>query len=612
MGRVLIALIVLVIVMLSGREAYADGTQYSPTCNSIAWKANTEPDLAGYRLYDHPTLGGTPTLIKTFGAQVTTATCASLGLNAGQHYFSISAIDTSGNEGVRSADIPFVIVNNNQVSNLVITVINATDMTLAWTEVDDGTGAPATYDVRLATPTINWPTASSVTAGTCSTPVAGTTIGATKSCTVTGLATTTPYQFQLVPYRGTLGSGTVVFGPLSNIASGTTGSAVPVTTSRYIITSDNFNRANNTSLGASWTVQFSLPWSIVSNVLQTPTTPPVTSRQVHTAVMPDRQWACVTVATIGGTAQIWTGVTLRTSTSADTQYQFLASRNTASRSLIEKRVGGVLTTLTSENATTWANGDQVCGEADGTTLRLYRNSTLILTVSDSSIASGSAGVQGYLDTAGVSTNLQLDNFSAGGFDDRITLFTDTFTRSNGALGSDWQGGYPSRTSATIVSNAAVASLVNSETLDTFATLSLPNDHWIEATVSTLSASGGWNAFILALRAAAPPGTARYTFSVTNQSGAYGTTLYGPSGIIAQMANAWVSGDVVRADVKGSTLRIYQNNLLIMTVTDTAIGTGARAGFGVYSATNVANVALTTVSIGSFASAVADSCGCDQH
>src|SRR5437879_12599916 len=51
-------------------------------------------------------------------------------------------------------------------------------------------------------------------------------IGAKRTCTVLGLASSTAYQFQLVPFRGVLNTASSVFGPLSNVASGTT--AAPV------------------------------------------------------------------------------------------------------------------------------------------------------------------------------------------------------------------------------------------------------------------------------------------------------------------------------------------------------------------------------------------------
>ena len=103
-------------------------------------------------------------------------------------------------------------------------------MTLRFTEVDGGTGAPASYDIRYAVgSTLSWgPNTGSVSRGTCATPVAGIAIGASRTCTVLGLAGSTTYSFELVAFRGTL-SVNAVFGGLSNIATGTTAvSTAPV------------------------------------------------------------------------------------------------------------------------------------------------------------------------------------------------------------------------------------------------------------------------------------------------------------------------------------------------------------------------------------------------
>ena len=82
MGRRLLRTLCLVLALgasaIGGELAYADGVQFNPICASIAWNANTEPDLAGYRLYDRPTLTSTPTLIKTYGVQITSATSGSV------------------------------------------------------------------------------------------------------------------------------------------------------------------------------------------------------------------------------------------------------------------------------------------------------------------------------------------------------------------------------------------------------------------------------------------------------------------------------------------------------------------------------------------------------
>src|SRR6266566_1777026 len=116
--------------------------------------------------------------------------------------------------------------NPGAVTNLAVASVNDTSATLSFTEVTDGAGAPASYDVRYAAGTILWSSATDVTRGTCKVPMAGTTIGATRRCSVLGLAAGTAYQFQLVAFRGTLNVN-AVFGLLSNVASGTTTGAPP-------------------------------------------------------------------------------------------------------------------------------------------------------------------------------------------------------------------------------------------------------------------------------------------------------------------------------------------------------------------------------------------------
>jgi len=111
------------------------------------------------------------------------------------------------------------------VADLAVAARSDRSVTLGYTEVDDGTGHAATYQVRFATHPIDWGSAAIVAQGTCTPPVVGTTIGAHKSCTVEGLSPGTTYDFQLVAYRGTLGPD-AVFGGLSNVATGTTTTTV--------------------------------------------------------------------------------------------------------------------------------------------------------------------------------------------------------------------------------------------------------------------------------------------------------------------------------------------------------------------------------------------------
>src|SRR3954462_12849293 len=63
------------------------------------------------------------------------------------------------------------------VSDLNVDAIALTSATLSFTQVDDGTGQPASYDVRYAVTPMSWSAATEVATGTCATPVGGTSVG---------------------------------------------------------------------------------------------------------------------------------------------------------------------------------------------------------------------------------------------------------------------------------------------------------------------------------------------------------------------------------------------------------------------------------------------------
>src|SRR5207248_7294352 len=140
--------------------------------------------------------------------------------------------------------------------------IDSTAAPLSFTQVDDGTGQPAKYDVRYAVSPISWGSATSATSGSCATPVAGTAIGSTLTCIVAGLKPSTNYGFQLVAFRGTLNVA-AVFGGLSNVATATTsasrspppppptGSPEPAA-GDVVLWQDNFNKTTIADLLAPY------------------------------------------------------------------------------------------------------------------------------------------------------------------------------------------------------------------------------------------------------------------------------------------------------------------------------------------------------------------------
>jgi uncharacterized protein YjdB len=107
------------------------------------------------------------------------------------------------------------------VTDVAISSVTDTTMTVRFTEVGDGVGAPANYIVRFSLPPLTWATANNVVRGTCVGALSGSSIGAVRTCTIRGLLPSTSYRVQLISYRGTIGQGEV-YGPLSNTASGIT------------------------------------------------------------------------------------------------------------------------------------------------------------------------------------------------------------------------------------------------------------------------------------------------------------------------------------------------------------------------------------------------------
>jgi len=128
---------------------------------------------------------------------------------------------SEGKSGPAAMTVTPTVTNPGTVSDLAVTGVTDTSVTLAFTEVSDGAGLPASYDMRWAAGTIAFGTATDVTKGSCAVPVAGSAIGAKRTCTVLGLLPGAAYQLQLVAFRGTLNVN-AVFGGLSNVASGTT------------------------------------------------------------------------------------------------------------------------------------------------------------------------------------------------------------------------------------------------------------------------------------------------------------------------------------------------------------------------------------------------------
>jgi hypothetical protein len=156
-----------------------------------------------------------PTGLVTGVAEGTATIAASRGGKSGSGTIAVTAA-----VGDSSAPPPQPTAPGT-VTDLKVTATDSNGVTLSFTQVDDGTGQPAKYDIRYAVPAIAWGSAPSVTSGSCAVPVAGTAIGSALVCKVLGLNPSTRYDFQLIAFRGTLNFN-AVFGSLSVVATATT------------------------------------------------------------------------------------------------------------------------------------------------------------------------------------------------------------------------------------------------------------------------------------------------------------------------------------------------------------------------------------------------------
>lgn len=196
---------------------------------------------------------------------------------------------------------------------------------------------------------------------------------------------------------------------------------------RYYLASDDFSRADSTDLGASWDAGYTgaTNLQIVSNKVRNTVITTQEADETYNAItLPANTWTQIDLATWSATAVVKYGwVIARAAGPATvTWYQATVARNDgAFTSAIEKKVAGAGTTLSSENATTWATSDVLRLEVVDSNLRLYRNNGLLLSSTDSAISSaGRAGLGNYIASSGVS-EIEFDNFLCGGFGPLSTM-----------------------------------------------------------------------------------------------------------------------------------------------------------------------------------------------
>lgn len=173
------------------------------------------------------------------------------------------------------------------------------------------------------------------------------------------------------------------------------------------IASDNFNRANAGTLGANWTTRDSLGvFGIVSN--QASSTTDNSASYWNANAFPNDQWSQCTVTNPGGATNSGAGPSILQNTSGtDSGYDAYTATNGVGVWLANAGSYSQIGTL---SATIAANA-VIYMERQGSTILVKSNTVSLGTVTNSTLASGKAGIQ-Y--GQGGATDA-LDDWSAGDF-----------------------------------------------------------------------------------------------------------------------------------------------------------------------------------------------------
>ena len=163
---------------------------------------------------------------------------------------------------------------------------------------------------------------------------------------------------------------------------------------------DNFNRADG-SLGANWTVTGTATWSVVSNKAQTTTVAGYTNASYTGSAFANDQYAQARIIAFTGGGKAGVGVRMN---SVNTDGYFCESTGAAAQMI--KIVSGSQSNLVTLSVFPGA-GDTIKIGVIGTAVTCYNNGAPIGSVTDSSLTTGSAGIQG------VNSSVTVDNFKAG-------------------------------------------------------------------------------------------------------------------------------------------------------------------------------------------------------
>ena len=200
---------------------------------TLSWTANTESDLAGYKLYEGVQPGVYGASVVTLGLVTTNTITYPDPVAPITRYYAITAIDTSGNESGKSNEVsktfaPVIVQPKPSVPVLRVDAMSDTSLIVSYDPVDDGVGGVAGIDIRYGTEGTSWGAMTSVFP--CPSP-----------CIIRALTPSTRYVVQAVAFRGTM-TVNAVFGPLSPVVLFTIVPTTPIPPRGLTIVSQTADR----------------------------------------------------------------------------------------------------------------------------------------------------------------------------------------------------------------------------------------------------------------------------------------------------------------------------------------------------------------------------------
>jgi hypothetical protein len=176
-----------------------------------------------------------------------------------------------------------------------------------------------------------------------------------------------------------------------------------------VLATDNFNRADSTDLGASWdVVPGESNCQIVANAVRAGVGGGADCSESYNGVTwPNDQYSQIVIVSL---SDRFVGPVVRASTSANTLYLV----ECATTNIYLYKVVSASGTLLVNYSGTVSVGDIIRLEAQGTTLRVFQNGTQRISTTDTSIASGRAGIHINLPGSQFDTAV-LDNWEGGDF-----------------------------------------------------------------------------------------------------------------------------------------------------------------------------------------------------